>query len=65
MTDHKITPEQWVELCARVEALEVANTARAVEILRLTNAVANQVPDRMKLFTDAMADNDDYEPVPI
>lgn len=53
-----------IELRARVEALEAANTARTLEILRLTNAVANQVPDRTKLFVDVMADGDDYEPFP-
>ena len=56
------TDEQWVELLARVEMLEFANEARTLEIKRLTNAVANQVPDRTRLFTDAMADPDDYDP---
>ena len=53
-----------LELRSRVEALEVANTARTVEILCLTNAVANQVSDRAKLFADAMVDDDDHEPSP-
>ena len=61
MTDFKACV---LELCARVETLEAANTARTVEILRLTNAVANQVPDRTKLFVGTMADGDDYEPTP-
>ena len=70
---YKATPEQWkadaarwpeaiLELRARVEALAIANTARTVEILCLTNAVANQVPDRTKLFVDAMVDDNDYQP---
>jgi hypothetical protein len=55
-------PEAILELRARVEALTIANTARTVEILCLTNAVANQVPDRTKLFVDAMVDDNDYQP---
>lgn len=47
-----------LDLRARVEALEAADDLRRVDILRLTNAVANQVPDRIKLFTDVMPDSD-------
>ena len=76
MTEHKATPEQWadagafasdtraciLELRARVEALEAASRARLVETLRLTNAVADQVPDRTKFLTDTMADEDEDNP---
>ena len=64
MTDRKATPEQWAELRARVEALEVASRARLIEILRLTNAVADQVPDRTKFLTDTTDDEDDTKPTP-
>jgi hypothetical protein len=53
-----------LELRARVEALEAASRARLIEIIRLTNAVADQVPDRTKFFTDTMADEDDAKPTP-
>jgi uncharacterized protein (DUF1501 family) len=70
---YKEMPEQWkadaarwldaiLELRVRVEALEVANSARFMENLRLTNAVADQVPDRNKFLADTMADEDDTKP---
>jgi hypothetical protein len=53
-----------LELRARVEALEAANRARLIETLRLTNAVADQVPNRNKFLTDTMADEGDAKPTP-
>jgi hypothetical protein len=79
MTDYKATPEQWanvqrfsavagesciLELRSRVEALEAASRARLIEIIRLTNAVADQVSDRNKFLADTMADEDDSRPTP-
>jgi len=52
-----------LELRDRVEALEQANDARRIDLLRLTNAVANQVQDRNRLFVDVMPDSDEgYSP---
>jgi hypothetical protein len=51
-----------LELRSRLETLESANTARCIETIRLTNAVANQVPNRAKLFADVTPDNDDNDP---
>jgi hypothetical protein len=50
-----------IELRARVEALEAANYARRIDIIRLANAVANQVSDRAKFFADVMPDGDDND----
>ncbi len=48
-----------LELRARVEALEAANYARRIDIIRLANAVANQIFDRSKFFADVTPDDDD------
>ena len=45
-----------LELRARVEILEAANEARTAEIIRLTNALARQVPDKDKLLSDTLPD---------
>jgi hypothetical protein len=50
-----------LELRDRIEALEDANYARRIDIIRLANAVANQVPDRTKFFADVMPDGDDND----
>jgi len=71
MSEYKATPKQWdmleeysapeydctiLELRARVEILESANEARTAEIIRLTNALARQVPDKDKLLRDTLPD---------
>ena len=57
-------PACLLELRSRVEVLEAANRARLIEIIRLTNIVAGQVPDRTKFLTDTTADEDDAKPTP-
>ncbi len=59
-THAKLIDKLW----KRVEALEVASRARLIEIIRLINAVADQVPDRNKFLADTMADEDDAKPTP-
>jgi hypothetical protein len=50
-----------LELRVRVEALEAANYARHIDIIRLANAVANQISDRTKFFADVTPDDDDCQ----
>ncbi len=57
-------PACLLELRSRVEVLEAASRARLIEIIRLTNAVADQVSDRNKFLADTMADEDDSKPTP-
>ena len=77
-TSYRATSEQWqsldnndcifayeaciLELRARVEALEAANEARAVEIIKLTNAAAAQASSQAQFHADTTADEDDAAP---
>jgi hypothetical protein len=46
------------ELRSRVEDLEIANRRLRIEVLRLSNAVAGQLPDRDKFFLDLLPDHE-------
>jgi hypothetical protein len=46
------------ELRSRVEDLEIANRRLRIEVLRLSNAVARQLPDRDKFFLDLLPDHE-------
>jgi hypothetical protein len=54
-------PACILELRARVEALEAANDTRRIDIIRLANAVANQISDRTKFFADVTPGDDDCQ----
>ena len=45
-----------LELRSRIEDLEVINYQLRIQAIRLSNAVANQLPDRAKFFADLASD---------
>ena len=48
-----------LELRSRVEDLEAENTELRIRLLRLSNAIARQLPDKTKFFIDLMPDHED------
>jgi len=45
-----------LELRSRIEYLEVTNDDLQMQILRLSNAIANQLPNKSKFFADLLPD---------
>jgi hypothetical protein len=54
-----------LDLLDRVETLEATVNQLRIDRLKLINAFANQVPDRIKLFVDIMPDDDNLSVVAI
>ena len=47
------------DLKTQIENLEALIRELRIGYLRMANAVANQVPDRIKFFSDLLTDSDD------
>lgn len=53
------------ELRETIETLEAAIDMQRIKMLRMANAIANQLPDRTKFFVDCMGDDDSPSEPPL